>query len=176
MRITLAYVDTGVFPIPAGWTAVGHIDGGPAVLAYAPDRVPHSVQDGVATPLDPAEVNRVLVDAVATAALAIWPAGYTVAFPLAFGLNRRTTQPDRIARSGLHPSLLRGLGSAATSHDAPGLGALMSALALYADRHGQGLGRQEDLTDAEEAAGNALAILRDVRKGRTLQTDLSSEG
>jgi len=170
MEVRLAYVDVTVFEIPDGWTAVGYVGAG-AALAYDPERRPHRVADGAAEPLDPADVNRALVSAIDEAGLKVWPGGWTHALPQAFGLNRRTTQRDRIERSGLNPAILRALGTVAGSHDADGLGLLMSALATYIERHAQGRGVPEDLDDAEEAAANALSLMRDVRRGRTTRVE-----
>lgn len=170
MEIRLAYVDPATFEIPDGMTAVGFIGAGDA-LAYDAERRPHRIADGVAELLDPAEVNRGLVQAVDEAGLRVWPGGWTHALPQAFGLNRRTTQRDRIERSGLNPAILKALGIAAGSHDADGLGVLMSALATYVERHAQGLGVPDDLDDAAEAAANALSLMRDVRRGRTSKAE-----
>lgn len=168
MDLRLAYVDPTMFRIPDGWTAVGYLGAG-AVLAYDEARRPHRVADGAAEPLDPAEVNRDLVAAVDGAGMKVWPGGWTHSLPQAFGLNRRTTQRDRIERSGLNPAILRALGAAASAHDADGIGLLMTALAAYIERHGQGLGAPEDLDDAEEAMCNAMNLMRSVRRGRTMK-------
>ncbi len=88
--------------------------------------------------------------------MTVWPGGWTHALPAAFGLNKRTTQRDRIERQGLHPAVLQALGSAASSSDADGIGVLLVALASYADRHGDGgTDPRRALDDAERAAANA---------------------
>nr|WP_137830477.1 hypothetical protein [Methylobacterium sp. L1A1] len=132
------------------------------------------IGDGEPQPLDPAAVNQAMVAAVDRAGMTVWPGGWTHALPAAFGLNKRTTQRDRIERQGLHPEVLRALASAASSPDADGIGVLLVALASYADRHGEGgTDPRRALDDAERAAANALDILRGVRRGKTL---LNREG
>ncbi|TGD99749.1 hypothetical protein [Methylobacterium nonmethylotrophicum] len=170
MEIVLEYLPADLWPCPVGWTIVGRV--GSQALAYDPERRPFLLGDGEPQPLDPAEVNAALVDAVAAAAIKVWPGGWTNAFPLAFGLNRRTTQPDKIAKKGLNPVVLRSLAFAAKDYDAPGMGALLSAIAFYADRFGTQSNTSahphENLADAEMAADNAFALLREVRQGKTL--------
>lgn len=171
MEIVLEYLPADLWPSPAGWTVVGRV--GHQALAYDPERRPFLLSDGEEpVPLDPDEVNAALVDAVAAAAIKVWPGGWTNAFPLAFGLNRRTTQPDKIAKKGLNPVVLRSLAYAAYGYDAAGKGALLSAIAFYADRYGTHSNTsahpRENLAEAERAAENALALLREVRQGKTL--------
>lgn len=171
MEIHLDYMLADLWPSPAGWTVVGRV--GHQALAYDPERQPFLLSEGEQpVPLDPAEVNAALVDAVAAAAIKVWPGGWTNAFPLAFGLNRRTTQPDKIAKKGLNPVVLRCLAYAADGYDAPGKGALLSAIAFYADRYGSSSTTSahphENLAEAERAAGDAFHLLREVRQGKTL--------
>jgi hypothetical protein len=123
----LAYVDPATFEIPNGWTAVGFLDAG-AVLAYDADRLPHRVEDGIATPLDPADVNAGLAPAVEEAASRLWPEGWSYAMAESFGINRRGLQRDRLAKSGLHPAILRELGALSCHDDAEGIGRLAHAL------------------------------------------------
>lgn len=168
MEIVLDYMPADLWPCPAGWTVVGRI--GHQALAYDPERQPFLLGDGGPEPLDPAEVNAALVDAVAAAAMKVWPGGWTNALPLAFGLNRRTTQPDKIAKKGLNPVVLRSLAFAANEYDAPGMGALLSALALYADRYAEGGDNPfETLGNTKRAVANAFDLLLDVRKGKTFK-------
>jgi hypothetical protein len=164
MEIRLAYVDA-LFKIPDGWTAVGFIGAGDA-LAYDADRRPHRISGGIAEPLDPAEVNAALSPAVEAAASRLWPEGWSYALAEAFGLNRRSLQRDRIAKNGLHPTVLRELSVLSCHEDAEGIGRLAHALAWYADRCSDGGHPVERLADAERGAVNALASLRQVRRGR----------
>ncbi|BDL39011.1 hypothetical protein [Methylorubrum sp. GM97] len=172
MEIVLEYLSPENWPRPKGWTVVGRV--GTLALAFDPARQPFLIGDGEPHPLDAAEVNQALVAAVDRAGMTVWPGGWTHALPAAFGLNKRTTQRDRIERQGLHPAVLQALGSAASSSDADGIGVLLVALASYADRHGDGgTDPRRALDDAERAAANALDILRGVRRGKTL---LNREG
>ncbi len=168
--IRLAYVDPATFEIPDGWTAVGFLDAG-AVLAYDADRRPQRVEGGIATPLDPADVNAGLAPAVEEAASRLWPEGWSYAMAECFGLNRRSLQRDRIARNGLHPAVLRELGSLSCHDDAEGIGRLAHALAWYADRCSDRDHPADRLADAEQGALNALAGLRRVRRGRVTKPD-----
>jgi len=165
MELRLAYVDPTVFEIPDGWVAVGLIGGG-AVLAYDAERRPHRIVDGAAQPLDPSEVTAALAPAVEAAASRLWPEGWSYALAECFGLNRRSLQRDRIARNGLHPAVLRELGTMACHDDAEGIGRLAHALAWYADRCSDRDHPVDRLADAERGALNALASLRVVRRGR----------
>lgn len=172
MEIVLTYMDPEHWPRPAGWTAVGRV--GTQALAYDAARKPYLVGEGDPQPLDPVAVNQALVAAVDRAGMMVWPGGWTHALPAAFGLNKRTTQRDRIERQGLHPAVLQALGNAASSPDADGIGVLLVALASYADQHSDGgTDPRRALDDAERAAANALDILRGVRRGKTL---LNREG
>ncbi|WP_449409746.1 hypothetical protein [Methylobacterium komagatae] len=166
MEITLQYVDPEHWPRPDGWVAVGLV--GRLALAYDPDRKPFLVGEGEPVPLDPAEVNAALVDAVDRAGTRLWPGGWSHALPLAFGINRRTVARDRIEKNGVHPQVLATLGSAASGPDAEGMGYVMSALARYADEHGEG-DKRVSLDDAERAAANALDMLRQVRRSPTFK-------
>lgn len=150
------------WPVPPGWLVVGRIH--TKALAFDVDRQPYLVGDSEPEALDPAEVNEALAVAVDSAGTKLWPGGWTHAMPLAFGMNRRTCQPDRIAKNGLPPGVLRALGTAASEYDAEGLGWILSALARYADEFGQRLGVNGDLDDAERTAANAMTILRSVRR------------
>ena len=162
MQITLEYMDPEHWPRPDGWTAVGRI--GHQALAYDPERRPHLLTEVGPEPLDRDEVNRALVAAVDGAASKLWPAGWSHALPLAFKLNRRSVQRDRIERVGLHPKVLETLASASSNPDAGAFGALLSALALVADTHGEGLSVQGDIDAAQAAAGVAVSLLRGVRR------------
>lgn len=165
MEIRLAYVDPATFEIPDGMTAVGFIGAGDA-LAYDVDRRPHRIADGIPELLDPAEVNAALAPAVEAAATRLWPEGWSYKLAEAYGLNRRSLQRDRIARNGLHPNVLRELGGMSCHDDAEGAGRLMLALAWYADTLSDGGHPGDRLADAEQAALNAIASLRQVRRGR----------
>lgn len=168
MEITLQYVDPELWPRPEGWTAVGLV--GHLALAYDPERQPFLVGEGEPIPLERDVVNRALVAAVDRAGMKVWPGGWTHALPAAFGLNKRTTQRDRIERQGLHPAVLLALGQAATHSDADGIGGLLVAIASYADRYGDGYGDLGVALDrAEDAAGKAADILRSVRRPRSLR-------
>jgi hypothetical protein len=169
MEITLTYLSPEDWPRPDGWTVIGRV--GPRALAYDEARRPHLLGDGEPEALDPAVVNPALATAVDAAASRLWPGGWGHALPLAFGVNRRTVALDRIAKNGLFPDVLRALAFAASDPDAAGMGWLMSGLARYADEHGQGVGAQEDLDDAERASANALSILRSVRRGKVRKPD-----
>lgn len=175
MEIHLTYVDPDRFPVPDGWVAVGFIGGGPTVMAYDPARVPHAVDDGVPRPLDPVAVNAALAPAVEAAASRLWPQGWTYAISEAFRLNRRSVQRDRITKSGLHPVVLRTLGSMGCHDDAEGIGRLLHALAHYADAHAEGTGDVDRLDDAMRAAGNALDGLKGVRTGRALRPRIDAD-
>lgn len=163
--IRLAYVDPNAFEIPDGMLAVGFLDAG-AVLAYDADRRPQRVEDGIATPLDPVDVNAALSPAVEEAASRLWPEGWSYAMAEAFGINRRSLQRDRLAKSGLHPAVLQELGSLSCHDDAEGIGRLAHALAWFADRCSDRDHPADRLDDAEQGALNALAGLRRVRRGR----------
>lgn len=171
MRIELAYVDTEVFPVPAGWIAVGFLDAGPAVLAYDGGRVPHSVQDGIPTPLDPAAINPMLAGAIEAAATRLWTEGWSFALAEAFAINRRALQRDRLARNTLHPNILRTLGAVAEGPDAEGMGRILRALAAYAASYGEGHSMLDRVEDAGRVARNAVDALRQVHTGRPIRPD-----
>lgn len=172
MRITLAYVDVTAFPVPDGWIAVGHLDDGPAVLAYNSERAPHSVLEGVPTPLDPATVNPVLAGAIEAAATRLWPQeGWSFALAESFAINRRALQRDRLAKHTLHPNILRTLGSVAEGPDAEGMGRIIRALAWYAASHGEGHSMLDRIDDAGRVARNAVEALRQVHTGRPIRPE-----
>lgn len=164
LQIVLEYMDPETWPAPKGWTLVGRV--GPRALAYDPDRRPFLIGDGEPEALDPAELNPALANAVDVAASRIWPGGWTHALPLAFKVNRRTSQLDRVAKNGLYPDVLKAIAWAASGDDAEGMGWMLTNLSRYADEYGGGVGVPEDLEDAERAAANAMAILRSVRRGK----------
>ncbi|WP_267358514.1 MULTISPECIES: hypothetical protein [unclassified Methylobacterium] len=167
MEIILEYMLPDVWPAPAGWTVVGRV--GNRALAYDVARKPHLIGDGEPEALDVGQVNAALAPAVDAVASALWPGGWTHALPLAFGLNRRTCQPDRIAKNGLGPAILRALAMSGAFPDAEGMGWVLSALARYADEYGEHVGVAQDLDDAERAAANAIAVLRAVRREKPLR-------
>lgn len=171
MQITLAYVDVTHFPIPAGWIAVGFINGGPDVLAYDPTRAPHAVRDGVGTPLDPAEVNPVLAGAIEDAATRLWVEGWSFALAESFAINRRALQRDRLAKNTLHPNILRTLGSVSEGPDAEGMGRILRALAAYATSYGEGHSMLDRIDDAGRVARNAIEALRQVHTGRPIRPE-----
>ena len=171
MEIALAYVDTEVFPIPAGWIAVGHLDGGPTVLAFDPARIPHSVRDGAATPLDPAVVNPLLAGAIEAAATRLWVEGWSFALAESFAINRRALQRDRLAKSTLHPNILRTLAAVSEGPDAEGMGRILRALAAYATSYGEGHAVLDRIDDAGRVARNAIEALRQVHTGRPIRPE-----
>lgn len=169
MNFWLAYVDVDQFPVPAGWIAVGFLGTGPTILAYDPARVPHSVTDGVPTPLDPVEVNRAVAEAVDVAASRLWPGGWSLAMSEVFGVNRRSLQPERLARQGLPPGVLQALAHLSGGGDAEGLGWLMGALARYADAYAEGPNAVDRIEQAVQATRNAAEGLNLARKGKPLR-------
>ncbi|MCJ2006740.1 hypothetical protein [Methylobacterium sp. J-092] len=171
MQIALSYVDTEVFPVPAGWIAVGFLGTGPAVLAYDPARAPHSVLDGVPTPLDPASVNPVLAGAIEAAATRAWPEGWSYALAESFAINRRALQRDRLAKNTLHPNILRTLGAVSEGPDAEGMGRILRALASYATSYGEGHSMLDRIDDAGRVARNAVEALRQVHTGRPIRPE-----
>lgn len=169
MRIQLAYVDTEMFPVASGWTAVGFIGVGPAVMAYDAARVPHSVLDGAPTALDPVEVNRAMAQAVDVAASKLWPGGWVLAMSDVFRVHRRSLQPERLAKQGLPPGVLQALAHLSGGGDAEGLGWLMGALARYADAYAEGPNPVDRIEQAVQAARNAAVGLNLARKGKPLR-------
>lgn len=169
MLIVLKYVHPDYWTVPEGWVAVGFV--GNKALVYDPARRPYLIGNGEPEALDSYEVNEALASAVDIAASRIWPGGWTHALPLAFKVNRRTAQIDRVARDGLYPDILKAIALASSSDDAEGMGWMLTNLARYADEYGGGVGIPEDLEDAERAAANALSILRSVRRGKVRKPD-----
>lgn len=168
MPIRLAYVDPGHFPVPSGWTAVGFL-GGAVVLAYDEARRPHAVVDGVPSPLDVAEVNPALAEAVEAAALRLWPDGWTQALSDVFKVNRRSLARDRLATVALPPAVMRVLGSISDSPDADGLGRIMVAMSWYADAYGEGSSWPDRVETAVQATANVTVALREARRGKPLR-------
>jgi hypothetical protein len=168
MPIRLAYVDPDSFPVPSGWTAVGFL-GGAVVLAYDDGRRPHAVVDGVPAPLDPADVNPSLAEAVEAAALRVWPDGWTHAVSDVFKVNRRSLARDRLASVALPPAVMKVLGSISDSPDADGLGRIMSAMAWYADAYGEGSAWPDRVETAAQASANVVSALMDARRGKPLR-------
>ncbi|MCJ2084206.1 hypothetical protein [Methylobacterium sp. J-090] len=171
MKIALTYVDVATFHVPDGWIAVGHLDDGPAVLAYDPARIPNSVLDGVPTPLDPAEVNPVLAGAIEDAATRLWVEGWSFALAESFAINRRALQRDRLAKNPLHPNILRTLGAVSEGPDAEGMGRILRALAAYATSYGEGHAMLDRIDDAGRVARNAIEALRQVHTGRPIRPE-----
>ena len=104
--------------------------------------------------------------AVEEAAERVWPGGWTNALPDAFGINKRTCARDRVERNGLHPNLLATLGDLADAPQAVGLGRILTALGRFMDEHAQASDVVDRIDDAMDAASNAEAILRRVRRGK----------
>lgn len=170
MRIRLTPPDEEDDPIPEGWTAVGYLlSGGPprTVLAYDPERRPHALVAGEEPrPVDPAEINPMLVAAVDEAGLALWPGGHNNAMPETFGISRRTLARDRIEKIGLPPMVLRVLGMAAQGPHAAEYGALLHALGRWTTLSTHVPDEVDRLNEAEATARDAVALLRLVRRGK----------
>jgi len=170
MRIRLGRLDPDIDHVPEGWTGVGFIlSGGPprTALAYDPERRPHALVAGEdPRPLDPAEVNHLLVAAVDEAGLALWPGGHTHTLPETVGIARRTLARDRIEKAGLPPPILRFLGIAAQGPHAAEFGALLLALGRYTTEAASAHDETDRLDEAETVARNAVDLLRTVRRGK----------
>ena len=89
--------------------------------------------------------------------------------PLAFRMNRRTLQKDRIAKRGVHPKALRALACLSDSYQAEALGWLATALGRYSDEAGQAPRTPDRLWEAGAAADRVLRVLLDVRQDRTFE-------
>ncbi|WP_145984742.1 hypothetical protein [Methylobacterium aquaticum] len=159
----LKFVDPEDWPRPAGWTAVGLV--GRLALAYDPERRPYLIGAGEPRPLDPAAVNAALYPAIEAAALRLWPGGWAVPLSDVFGIDRRAVTPSRITKKGLHPQVLRALGSLAEGDDADSRGYLLVALARYVDRYSwprQGL--ECSIEDVRRDVDACMASLLDARR------------
>ena len=168
MPISLAYVDPDRFPVPPNWIAVGFL-GGAVVLAYDEARRPHAVVDGVPAPLEPADVNPALAEAVEAAALRCWPDGWTHAVSDIFKVNRRSLARDRLTSVALPPAVMQVLGRISDSPDADGLGRIMAAMAWYADAYGEGSSWPDRVETAAQASANVVAALMESRRGKPLR-------
>lgn len=164
MEIRLQTASAETWPRPEGWTVVGVV--GRLALAYDTDRNPYLVGEGEPVPLDRAQVNAALAPAVDAAASRLWPGGWTVPFSEVFGVNRRSLQPDRLARQGLPPGVLRALAEMSCEPDAEGLGWMLMSIARYADAWGQSSNPNERIAEALQAASNAAEGLKLARRGK----------
>ncbi|WP_156311684.1 hypothetical protein [Methylobacterium platani] len=163
MEIKLEYLSPENWSRPAGWTVVGRV--GTLALAYDPDRRPYLIGDGEPQPADPVAVNAALYPAIEIAALRLWPGGWTVPLSDVFGIDRRAVTPSRVTKKGLHPQVLRALGSLAEGDDADSRGYLLVALARYVDRYSwprQGL--EGSIEDVRRDVDACMASLLDVRR------------
>lgn len=163
MEIVLRYVDPEDWPRPKDWTAVGLV--GRLALAYDRERRPFLVGEGEPQPLDAAEVNAALYPAIETAALRLWPGGWAVPLSDVFGIDRRAVTPSKVTKKGLHPQVLRALGSLAEGDDADSRGYLLVALARYVDRYSwprQGL--EGSIEDVRRDVDACMASLLDARR------------
>ncbi|KQT46418.1 hypothetical protein ASG52_11800 [Methylobacterium sp. Leaf456] len=164
MEIRLHYAYAETCSCPEGWTVVGAVGAGRLALAYDPERRPHLIGEGVPVPLDRAEVNAALAHAVDAAASRLWPGGWTVPFAQVFNVNRRSLLPDRLARQGLPPGVLRALGDMSSEPDPEGLGWMLMSLARYADAWGEHSNPNERIERAMQAASNASEWLKIARR------------
>jgi hypothetical protein len=173
MRIRLAPPDDEQDTVPEGWLAVGFLlSGGPprTVLAYDPERRPHALVAGEEPrPLDPAEVNHLLVAAVDEAGVALWPGGHTYAMPQALGIARRTLARDRIEKVGLPPMVLSVLGSAAQGLQPELTGLMLTAIGRFANEGASEPDEPGRMREAVEFAEGVASLLGKVRRGKLLK-------
>lgn len=163
MEIELEAMDAERWPRPEGWTVVGRV--GNLALAYDPERRPHLLGEDEPRLLDRDAVNAALAPAIDRAATRLWPGGWTYAFEGVFGIKRRSLAAERLARQGLPPSVLRVLAEAASAPDVEVMGALILAMARYADASpGQNLA--EKLAEAMDGAERATDVIRAARRGK----------
>lgn len=163
MEISLQSVSPDRWRRPAGWTVVGLV--GRLALAYDRERQPYLIGEGEPVPLDAAQVNAALYNAIEAAASRLWPGGWAVPLSDVFGIDRRAVTPSRVAKKGLHPQVLRALGSLAEGDDADSRGYLLVALARYVDRYSwprQGL--EGSIEDVRRDVDVCMASLLDARR------------
>lgn len=170
MPARLCHIDPDVFPVPAGWTAVGFIAPGEPV-AFDQARRPHRLTETGPEPLDPAEVAAALAPAIEAAALRLWPDGWTNQLSDMFKVNRRSLARDRLASITLPPAVLQVLGLAASTDDADGLGRILSAMVWYAEAYGESSAWVDRVASAAQATENARHLLLQARRGKPLRPD-----
>lgn len=163
MEIVLEPMDPELWPTPENWIAVGRI--GRYALAYGPARQPYLLVEDGPQPLDRDAVNAAMADAVDRAASKLWPGGWTIQFSTVFGVHRRSLLPDRLARQGLPPAVLRALGEMAV-REAEGFGWMLMAIARYADAFASSPNPNERVEEALSAADRAGEALRRARLGK----------
>lgn len=127
MKIDIIHPHSVDFPAPViDWKErnlypIGSVRIGRAILplALTPDRKPVAIQDDVVKPLDIADVGPAFYDALEAVGDRLWGHGWHIALGDLFGVNRRTTQRDRIARFLLPPPVIMMIAYIGSADDGP---------------------------------------------------------
>jgi hypothetical protein len=123
------------------------------VLGVAPQRQLVALFDDQSYPVESPDAGKALFRALDAAAFKLWGHSWNSAVGEIFGVNRRTTQRDRVARNLLPPKVLYMIAYLASLDDGP---AMASALLSVAGLHNAAAGNEGAVRSAWQFAIDAF--------------------